>query len=248
MKALARKAAAVVTLLLIVAALAGCVRIDINLKINGDGSADYGMDMLMAEDALALANAQGQDIWAQTTREMEAAGFTVTPKQAEGYSGITVARHYDDPSLIGAGDGLAMGDDGRFAVQAKKGFFGTAYAIDADLDASGILGSQQELQDLAAQMADQVELKMNITLPVKALSHNATSVSADGLTYTWVMKPGQPNRIELAVSIPNTKNMLLAGGGVLAVVLVLVVVIVVVVLSAKKRKNATTQKMRGRVR
>jgi len=247
MNSLARKLAAALALLLLAAALSGCAHLDARLTIHADGSADYGMDILLADAALDTANAQGQDILARITGEMEAAGFTVTPKQAEGYTGISMSRHYDDASMIGADGSLdkagSMAGD-RFSVKAEKGFFGTKYTIDTDMDAAALLGSLRGQEGMAGPAADEGQLMMSVTLPVKAARHNAPSVSADGLTYTWQMKIDQPSRIELAATVPNVTNLLLAGGGVLAMLLLAVLLVT----SSRKKRAAAAQRIRSRAR
>ncbi len=237
--------------LLLAALLAGCVHADAHLTINADGSADYAVDLALSDEVIQPAKAQGQDPFASSAAELKDDGYEVTEISADGYTGIHVSKHFKDAALLGA-DGsldtlntLLGGANKNFAVKKQAGLFSTTYTVHADMDPSALLGSQQGLGEAVKEFLNQARVTMAVTLPQKAGSHNATEVSADGLTYTWQLQLDKPAAIDLAVTLTNWTNILLVGGGAL-VVIVLIIVIAAVAKGRRRRQAAPKVRARGR--
>ena len=216
--------------------LAGCVNASISLKINGDGSADYGIELLLPDEALGQLN--GQDVWADTQERLKGKGFTVNAVDKQGFSGIRADRHFADVNGITRDNGLpgAEGDATQYAVTARKGLFSTDLAIRGRLDFSKAMPEGDGLDVLSAAMLGQARVTMEVRLPVRAKTHNATSVSKDGLTYTWELMLDGPNEITLDATAPNTLNIALMGGAALLVAAA--VVIALAARSARRRRGA----------
>lgn len=255
MKAKAGKSIASIALLLAAAVmLSGCVHMTVNLKINGDGSADWGYDMLMQDSMLEMASlgmetAGEADMWDEATREAEAQGMAVERlPSADGYSGIRVTRHFEnvaemmDSDLLAGTDAMVGDAESYFNAKETKGFFATTYEVEMKTDVSEAMASAEtgdETTDaMVKAMMDQVEMRFVVTMPVKASGHNATDVSADGLTYTWDIKLDTPNDMKVTASVPNMGNILLVAGGAALVLIIAAVIIILASVSAKKRKAA----------
>lgn len=225
----AKRAAAVLLSILLVIVLAGCAKMDLSLKINADGSADWGLSMLLEDSAMSQA---GADIWQNAKKELEAQGCVVTDLHSEGYTGISATRHFnkaEDLTAAGAGTDMFSGAAPAITVKISKSFFATRYDIHSSINPAKVAPPE-----FSGEQLRQVKLTMAVTLPAKALSHNATTVSADGLTYTWQLDPAGTNSIELSADVPNTGNMLLVGGGAA----VLLIILVLLAAGARKRKKA----------
>ncbi len=251
MRARAKTLTIAAVALLLAALLAGCVHADAHLTINADGSADYAVDLALSDDVIKPAKAQGQDPFASSAAELKADGYEVKEISSDGYTGIHISRHFNDAGQIGS-DGsldklntLLGGANKNFAVKKQSGFFSTTYTVHADMDPSALLGSQFDLGEAAKVFLDKARVTMAVTLPQKAGSHNATEVSADGLTYTWQLQLDKPAAIDLSMTMTNWTNILLAGGGAL-VVIVLIVVIAAVAKGRRRRQAAPKMRARGR--
>lgn len=259
--------------------LSGCVHMTAKIRINSDGSADYGMDLLMADSLTSLAGADGTDIWGDTTKQMQGQGYDVKNIKDGDYSGISATKHYKSVADIQSGDIMTTGTgsdlpsaQSSFSVKEKKGLFATTYDVSMKFDMSDAMkqatsslgdlsglggdastGTDDSSTDtstdgttdtsgldpdaIANMMLSQMKMSFVVTLPVKAVSSNATSVSADGLTYTWDLKLDQPNDIQLSAALPNPTNILLVAGGAGLVVLVAAALVIVLVVLKKNRKK-----------
>lgn len=240
-----RRGTTILLLALLLVSLAGCARMNVTLQLNADGSADWGMEFLVADSA----DGSGAGLWEQASAELKAQGCSVTDVQSAGYSGIRAVRHYanvDELASGGAEGGIFSGGSPALSVKADKGFFSTQYDIRGSIKPADIAAVAGETAETAARLLEQAEIKLEITLPVKAAGHNASAVSTDGLTYAWKLNPTGPNTIEINALLPNMVNILIAGGGAFAV---LVVPIIVLAVSAKNRqRKAARQKTPGRRR
>jgi hypothetical protein len=168
---------------------------------------------------------------------------------ADGYSGIRVTKHFKNVDemmksdlFAGADSTMGEGAESTFSASETKGFFSSTYEVEMKMDASAAMASAEtgdEATDaMVKAMMDEIEMQFVVTMPVKASSHNATSVSADGLTYTWDMKLTGANDMTLTASVPNMNNILLVAGGAALALLLAAVIIILVSVSARKRKAA----------
>lgn len=106
-------------------------------------------------------------------------------------------------------------------------FFRT-YSIDTDIDLSNV-GVQiedsveqlppvlrpyalQGAQQLLRNVSQQTSLRLDLQLPVRPLSSNATEVSQDGRKMTWVFHVGQHNPLQLSLRIPRIGRIGVAAG------------------------------------
>ena len=80
-----------------------------------------------------------------------------------------------------------------------------------------------------SSIASSFDLGYSITLPAKAKSHNATSVSEDGKTLTWKFEYGKKNKVEYEFEFANSSSstILYVFIGVIAVIVICVVIALV---------------------
>lgn len=260
MRHIRKTAAAAGIIAAIALLLSGCVHMTAKLKINSDGSADWGVDIQLADAVTSFAQTAGTDIWGDLTKQMEANGFTVKASKDADYSGINASRHYknvqemekNDPMSSG---GALPGAKSSFSVQVQRGFFATTYAVDMKMDVSAAMkavaaagtlgagdasGSDPSLstQGITGMLLKQAKISFIAVLPAKAASSNASSVSADGLTHTWNLSLDKPNDMKLAASIPNTANILMAGAAALTIIAAVLLLLLLRVRARKHKKPA----------
>jgi hypothetical protein len=252
MKSRVRRTVTTVALLAaLVFILSGCIHMNFSMKINNNGSVDWSYDMQMSDEILAMVNQSGTSasVWGDATTQAESQGFTVEQiPSKDGYSGIRATKHYKsidemnaDNNKFAGTEGTSQGASESFTAKETKSFFATTYDIEMKMDASGAMATAQtqtgdaNTDAMIQTMMEQMQINFEVTVPAKASVNNATSVSADGLTYTWKMDLKNPNDMKLTASVLNMTNVLLVGGGA-AVVVILAVVIILLAVSASKKK------------
>lgn len=93
---------------------------------------------------------------------------------------------------------------------------------------------ENENSESAEGMEVAFDIKYVVTLPNKAISHNATEVSKDGKTLTWDLLDAKSKNIEFEFSFEKNNTALYLGIGIGAVVIVAAIVVCIVL---KKKRN-----------
>ncbi len=70
---------------------------------------------------------------------------------------------------------------------------------DSDAENTTSKDSEEDLNSLA--LASMLDLKYSVTLPNKPVTHNASIVSEDGLTLTWLLENNKKNEIKFSFEI-----------------------------------------------
>jgi len=98
------------------------------------------------------------------------------------------------------------------------------------------------LKDLTNSFVRNMSFTFVLGLPGKNAISNASSTSNGGSLMTWVLSPGQENRIQASLSAPNRRNMLIAGilGAMLFIALAALAIIVIV--RSRKRTSPSSSK------
>jgi len=234
-------------LLLASIALSGCIDADFHLTVNKDGSGDFDYKMLMDSKLLALATAFGEegsssDPIGEMLTDAQASGFATTNINENGMVGFEAKKHIDNlqeslkegklfgqenmDSNIKPGEGLII----------EKGFLKTAYRFNMDFDMSDMANSsagQSAQEDAMTQsMLRSMNFNFALTLPVAALTHNASKIEDEGKTLVWTLVPGQKNPIAMTAEVWNMTNIALLGGGALIILALIIAMIM------RKRKQS----------
>ena len=187
--------------LILAAVLTGCVRIDVDVTIRKDGKADITM-IYAAQDTLAsMGGTDGLSMSEESLEELRSQGWEVKDYSAGGYTGHILSRTGADPNDMKLGEGSNL--------NVKKE--GSTYIVDLDLfpkeedrksfsDAAGLLQSGGG------------SFKVRLTLPVKPLKHNATTVTNEGKTLEWdVLNMNIQEPIHVEFKVPNYTVLILIG-------------------------------------
>ncbi|MBA4494209.1 DUF3153 domain-containing protein [Paenactinomyces guangxiensis] len=137
-------------------------------------------------------------------------------------SANTTDLQYATPSISGLGK--------EFKVE--NSLFTTTLIFDTNVDLTDLNEGSDTLGSLNQMILDQINLNFILTLPVEVDKHNATSVSDDGKTLTWKIKPGEKNPIYMAIDIPNFLTW-----GIIIVLGIIVLIIVIIVLVSRRKKK-----------
>ncbi|MBS7530332.1 DUF3153 domain-containing protein [Hazenella sp. IB182353] len=249
-----RKWLRVITALIFVVMLTGCVNASMHVTVNWDGSGSYEVKITANE---LIAN-QFYDI----IDRLEQQGYTVkevTEGEEKGWIATKeVDSVADEPPMIDLGEeaGSALHffqkrtastssqqyatEDPSFTdlgegVKMENNLFTTSITFDDQVDLTSLSDTEGELGGLGDLVFNQVNLDFILTLPLAADDHNATKVSEDGRTLTWELKPGEINPIQVTLDIPN----ILTWGIILLVVFIMIVALIVyLVLRRRKKKDS----------
>lgn len=245
----------VISLLLI--GLTGCVSLDTNVVINKDKSMEFSMkeeiDLSSMSDDESAGDATVSD---ETDIEvLKANGYTVEEYDNEGVKGYKISKKItsiDEVTTSNSNEAtfvvekwLSDGNDSNM-FSLKDGVYSANWIIsEDDTETEEMEGVDSEL------LNNLINITYTITLPNKPLSHNATSVSEDGKTLTYVVKYDENQKMndikfsfdfatEPTKATPSEiDNMLyyIIGGSAL-----IVIILVIVIVSIVKGKNKNTKK------
>ena len=202
--------------------LTGCVTVDYQVTINKDGTGKiayvYGFDKSYLEDT----GTSVKDMTEEMEESAKEEGFTVEPYEEGGVAGFKatkdaekITEEFSLEEVFGA-DNVKDSEGNKIKIEKTAG--GKKYSQKANID----LTSMEDMSLLG------FTLQYTVNLPVKAGKNNATKVSDDGRTLTWVLKSGAENIVEFEATegISMTTIIIVVGAivgiGVVAFVLVLV--------------------------
>jgi hypothetical protein len=237
MEPISRRTAVLLVLVLISGALmSGCVTLDMHVQVFADGTGQSEVKFLVNT---ALSEMAKDTSWVDTMRaNAEKNGFsTRTLKEGNlvGFGAVSKRLPLDQlPALQEGKSGTMQG------LKVEKLFFSTRYTLDTHMDltaASGAGNLSLPGNALAAAFLSQVDMKFRVTLPVKATTSNASSVSSDGKALTWNLLLGKSNPIRAEATVPNIGNIALVAG--------LGLVVAIMVVSTASRRNVRPHDTNG---
>lgn len=220
-----RLAMCLLTVLMVLIALTGCVKANITVEITKDGKVNASILYSYSEQLAAYADDMEGSIDANEFKEM---GWNVNPYNEDGYTGYRMNIEGASIKDLGNSSSSLTGD-----LQVKKN--GSNYKILWPI--SSIKG------DIDADTATTIKgaggyFTFVLKLPVKPESHNASSVSEDGKTLTWDLLSMKDNAIECEFKL-NLFNPLIL------ICILLVVAAIAAILVLKKKKTSGDTGMPG---
>jgi len=227
-----KKLVGILLTVLLAISLTGCVKGKVHLTINKDKTADVEISLGMEKSLYSMMG--GTDPFAELKTSLKKEGYKVRDYTDDTYSGIVGENHYSDLDKsikeIKLSDKAVL--SGNDTLKVDKGFFFNKYTINTNLDMSSIASDtsitedEKKLQDMFIKS---MSFDFIVTIPMKAISNNAASVSKDMKTYTWKLVPGKNNNISLTLMVPNTARIILTSALILLIIILAVIII--------KRKN-----------
>ena len=172
--------------LLSIFALSGCVKMDIALSVEGDnvnGTMIVGVD----KQILELSGQSEDQLVDQLTEDVpDTEGVTTEPYEDDTFIGTRFT--LDDVSLDEFNnEGSTASDDLQITHDAGAG----QYKV------SGVLDLSEAAGEGAAELTENLDIKIAITFPGRVISHNG---ELDGTTVTWRPKAGEKLTIQATAS------------------------------------------------
>ena len=220
-----------------VLAIAGCIRVEIAISVNDDGSGVIGYTIAISDEFREFSGSMGDDLEtlglpSEDDLEGLPAGSEIQEYLEDGYLGFVVSIPFDDPSHLESVLEDVQGGGGEELLpevwQDQDGGWRFSMKIPASQEAglSDTVGMSDEMGfALAETLLGDGWFRVRISLPGDVVEHNADRVEGDTLVWETSLTSTEP-RDMMARTTP-------AGGWpLLAVVIVAVVVMIVVLVTA----------------
>lgn len=235
----ALKNIAIITILgIILFTLTGCANVNYDIKLNKDGSADISYVMgydksFLASMGVETTSVKNDDSLNDMKKEAEENGYTIEDYEDETTFGFKASKHVNNIQEEFDLDNIT--EDGKESnkIMYEKTVLKMKYSQDAKVDLTDMF---EDNNAMLKAIVSQMKISYKITLPFKAGSNNATTVSEDGKTLEWNLKAGEVNEIEFEASQDYGMYALTA------LALVLVIVATVAVSLSKKAKKTVEAK------
>ena len=224
------------TMLFVVLLVTGCgMKAEYGIKIGKDKNVN--LEFVVAQDDELIDAMSGKSDgsntddarWEylesqQSSEDADFKDFEKVKYDKDGYKGYTYKLALGNiENLVKDGDATDIDSLSKDSKMFTKK--GDVYSLNIKLSDD----QSSELEQYASSI--NFDLKLKVTLPVKAKSNNATSV--EGTTYTWDLTKAKSIELSFDLNGAKSNNVVLIVGGVCAVA---AIAIGVVVLTKKKNK------------
>lgn len=245
------------SILAIVLLCSGCMKYSIGMIIGSDKNVNF--ELIYALDKEMWGDMLDQDEIKETDNEMEKDGYTVKPYTEGKWIGSVYTKNMGNLDDISTTDVINVNlsnifDDEnqepiKYYFQKKADGKKTTYVASFTIDASDSEAEDDEEEMDMSSLTSSMELTYSVTLPVKADSNNATTVSEDGKTLTWNLEYGKVTDINyqftLGSNSTSSNNSTNSNNTTLYIILgcagvVVIGTVAVIVVNNKKKKNITT--------
>lgn len=214
----------IVSLLICLIMLTGCVNINYEVKVNKDGSGEISYVYAFSKESLNSLKVSVDEMIGQSKEQAEKNGYKTETYEDEESSGFKASKHINDLekefSLQDAFGDDYVKDNENNGIKIKKNFLKTEISQNAEIDLTS-------MKDIATM----VKMKYTVKLPVDVKTNNATN--ADGKTLTWELNGGEVNKIEYTAVGMNVMAIL----GIVLVVAAVIAIVVVGCIFMKKNKK-----------
>lgn len=238
------------TILILMLFVTGCVKFNYSISINKDKSMD--LEIILASDKKFIEDKNDLNFSNIDFDKLSENGYLVFAYNEDIYEGSRIVKSFkniddisntnDNGLVINLKNVLNGIDNTLFYV--KKGFFKNTYIgrfkITGSDEYSDILNSNSnsidddgmnELEDTMSELLKSLDFKFVINVPYKTLSNNATSISENQKTLTWDLLQVKDENINFEFYLYNLNNI------IICIAILLIIIIILIVLIKKITKN-----------
>ena len=218
----------------------GCIRYDVAITLNKDGSANI-TDTVMVKNEVISFEDDGYDELLEKVREINNKGIPgafAEIVEHNGYTGVKFSYKVPDVSSYSIKNDNATviniyktsHTSGKI-IDVERKLFETTYDIDILADYSI---NPQNLQEHDYNIAKFIEGKLIINTPVKANRNNATTANDELHSYVWIYNnSADENHMYINYSVLNVRNILLVILITLFILILIITVLVSIILNNK---------------
>jgi hypothetical protein len=212
--------------------MTGCIKVDLNMELQGDNTVDGTMVFAVSRDLLALTGSSADDLLGQITASAgplpSGVQFQESAYADDTFEGKTYTFH-DVPI-----DAFSQGTTAGETISIKR--VGDTFEVNGEIDLTP--AATGRLQPNAAQLAKGMQLRIAITFPGPVSHQSGGTIS--GNTVTWTPAFGEKTEIQATGSAIGS-----GGNGptmwILLGLAILLVVVVALVLVRSRRGRVTPE-------
>jgi hypothetical protein len=185
--------------------LTGCFKFSIHLTVNKNGTADVDIIMAASQALVTMGAGLESGIFGDRKEQLAEQGFAISDYYEGNMAGFRAIKRVEsvkDFSSLGFANDLGL--DGQEIFSVEKHALTTTYHLNAELNFGDLFAEDSDRMALFSP-----DMRFILTLPIKPLEHNATTVSADGKTLEWQLSPTKRNEIKLIVRTPNLTSIVI---------------------------------------
>ncbi len=222
---------AIALLMVFTLMLTGCVRLNVELTIKDDGTADVSMLYAVMSD---IAD-EGTELSEEEKNEILAEGGEYASYNEDGYVGYTITMKDLPVENLGSESGLGEVSNDMNITQTEDGYRFESTLFGGD-NAEDVQSAIAYLDTYGGYM------KFTLHLPEPAKSSNATSVEDDGKTLIWdVAAMDDTGTLYAEFNLPKSGSK--SGFNAMFIIIGLVAVaaiVAIIILATKKKKTVVS--------
>lgn len=198
----------------------GCIKIDTDINIYKNGSADIKDTLLISNTALEFDEEMDYNKSIDLNASVEnfnnkykhIKNYKSELLREDQYSGFKTFYHISDISEEKIFEALPFYEESNCLINKDKHFFYTTYNIKINIK------FPKELPETIIK-----QNKISITLPVKAFENNADTINEKTHTYNWNF----PKEIKIKFNVVNIKNVLIVSISSFVFLFALIILVVI---------------------
>ena len=239
MKKIVKEILMLVVSSIILLSLSGCARVNCDVNINKDGSANVCYIMGYDKEFLNSMGISEEELGEQGLEDMENGakedGYIVEKYNDDQTVGFKATKHFAKISDFNVDD-LAdkeISKDENNRISFEKKLLDTKIYQNAKVDLTTLNDEAEgnEVNNIANILLKQMKITYKVEIPFTVGNNNASSVSDSGKTLEWTLKPGEVN--EIYFQSEHNLNMLVL---ICVIAIVIIVLITIILLANKKGK------------
>jgi len=208
--------------------MTGCIKVDLNMELNGDNTASGTMVFAVSRDLLALTGSSADDLLGQITASAgplpSGVQFQESDYADDKFEGKTYTFH-DVPI-----DAFSQGTTAGETISIKR--VGDTFQVNGEIDLTQ--AATGPLQPGAAQLAKDMELRIAITFPGPVSQQSGGTIT--GNTVTWTPAFGEKTEIQATGSAIGSGGNGLTMWILLGLAILLVVVVALVLVRSRRSR------------
>jgi len=209
--------------------MTGCIKVDLNMELNGDNTVSGTMVFAVSRDLLALTGSSADDLLGQITASAgplpSGVQFQESPYVDDTFEGKTYTFH--DVPIDAFSQGTTTAGE---TISIKR--VGDTFQVNGEIDLTRAVTGQ--LQPGAAQLAKDMELRIAITFPGPVSQQSGGTIS--GNTVTWTPAFGEKTEIQATGSAIGSGGNGPAMWILLGLAILLVVVVALVLVRSRRSR------------
>lgn len=235
---------AIILICLLSILVSGCASGQAHITVHENGSADADLTFGLEQQVKAYIGTYNP--FTTLEDELHNNGFVIKPFESQSEFGFQASKHLESIGLEPKQSGVAHAATKStlennefisFHTEQVDKYFYSVYYVTGKLNISSYYNNllqtinkqfkvaQSAPSFVASQIRQNLDLRVKVSLPVKAITSNANNVSFDGKDLEWQIDPTSENTVTMAITVPNVQHIITAAGIVLVFLIALILFI-----------------------